>query len=163
MKRICSFTLALLLFLAAAPAPVFARTAAGITGPDSARAGSSLVLTYSVNGDGLYSLMGKITFDPAKLTLSAASGTLSGWDYDITPSDGEVSFLAIDSRMANPVTQAVGFLSLTFTVRAGLSAGTALRVASSGVMCPTPSGTERSRARSPGTRIFLLCRFRRPL
>ncbi len=109
-----------------AAAPVFS-----ISGPGTLRAGDNIKVSVNVNGSGLLAAMGKVTYDASILTYNSTSDNLSGWAIDIEQSSGNITFLAIDDKMAAPINSNKVLFSINFTVKTSVSAGDKVTITAS--------------------------------
>ena len=140
-KRILSLFLALLLLVVMIPLTASA-AGAGLSGPQTVRAGDTITLTFSVNNcSGVIGVEGQISYDSSVLTLVGSPvSQRSGWN--VTLSNGW--FTMFDSTQTNPVNGSATLFTLTFRVNANAAAGKAVQVTASNVVMT--DGTNSSNA-----------------
>ena len=127
MKRLLSLAAVLLLCaglfaMAASAAPA----SATFTGPGTVRAGDTITLTFSLNGSGISGASGTLSYDSNQLTLSGTQQKIgNGWALEWNGSN----FVAYDnsSNMDKPINGNTALFTVTFKVKSGLAAGTAVK------------------------------------
>ena len=126
MKRLISLAAAILLCVT-----LFAVTASAVsanatlTGPGTVRAGDTITLTLNLNGSGLYSASGALSYNSSQLTLvSTAQKIGNGWAVEFNGNN----FVAIDNNLANPIKSNTALFTVTFKVNSSVAVGTKITV-----------------------------------
>lgn len=126
MKRLISLAAAILLCVT-----LFAVTASAVsanatlTGPGTVRAGDTITLTLNLNGSGLYSASGALSYNSSQLTLvSTAQKIGNGWAVEFSGNN----FVAIDNNLANPIKSNTALFTVTFKVNSSVAVGTKITV-----------------------------------
>ena len=126
MKRLISLAAAILLCVT-----LFAVTASAVsanatlTGPGTVRAGDTITLTLNLNGSGLYSASGALSYNSSQLTLvSTAQKIGNGWAVEFSGNN----FVAIDNNLANPIESNTALFTVTFKVNSSVAVGTKITV-----------------------------------
>lgn len=126
MKRLISLAAAILLCVT-----LFAVTASAVsanatlTGPGTVRAGDTITLTLNLNGSGLYSASGALSYNSSQLTLvSTAQKIGNGWAVEFNGNN----FVAIDNNLENPIESNTALFTVTFKVNSSVAVGTKITV-----------------------------------
>jgi len=127
MKRLISLTIALLMCISLLAMTASATSAsATLTGPGTVRAGDTITLTFNLSGSGLYSASGTLSYNSSQLTLTGTSQKIGGnWSVDFNGNN----FVAIDSKLSNPIKNSTALFTVTFKVNSALAVGTKISVA----------------------------------
>ncbi len=102
---------------------------ASVAGPASIRAGSTLTVTFYVNGTGIDAVQGEIRYDASQLTYKSSSGVLKNWVC--TPDGataGKVTFLGYDDTAESPIDGKMQLFKLSFTVKSSVASGSTITV-----------------------------------
>ncbi len=123
MKKRASSLIKLLLVLALVfvllPQRVEAAEA-GLSGSGTVQAGSTVKLTLNVSGSNIMGVTATLDYDSSALEFESYSQLVNGWSMDVNG----VNFLLYG--VSNPINSSTGVVSVTFRVKSGLSAGSAL-------------------------------------
>ena len=127
MKRFISIAVVLLLCVSLFAITASATSAsATLTGPGTVRAGDTITLTFKLSGSGLYSASGTLSYDSSQLTLTGTSQKIGGnWSVDFNGNN----FVAIDTKLSNPIKNSTALFTVTFKVNSSLAVGTKISVA----------------------------------
>jgi len=102
-----------------------AKSSATLTGSTTVRAGDTLVLTFKVNGTGIYGMSGTISYDSNVLTLSSTKQTISDkWAVEFNGNE----MIAYDNNLTSPINSNTSVFTLTFKVKTGVATGTKVAV-----------------------------------
>lgn len=126
MKRLISLTIVLLMCISLLAITASATSAtATLTGSSTVRAGDTITLTFKLSGSGLYSVSGTLSYNSSQLTLVSTSQKIGGnWSVDFNGNN----FVAIDSKLSNPIKNSTALFTLTFKVNSSLAVGTKISV-----------------------------------
>ena len=127
MKRLISLTIVLIMCISLLAITASATSAsATLTGPGTVRAGDTITLTFNLSGSGLYSASGTLSYNSSQLTLTGTSQMIGGnWLVDFNGNN----FVAIDSKLSNPIKNSTALFTVTFKVNSSLAVGTKISVA----------------------------------
>ena len=126
MKRLISLTIVLIMCISLLAITASATSAsATLTGPGTVRAGDTITLTFKLSGSGLYSASGTLSYNSSQLTLTGTSQKIGGnWSVDFNGNN----FVAIDSKLSNPIKNSTALFTVTFKVNSSLAVGTKISV-----------------------------------
>ena len=93
---------------------------AGLSGSGTVQAGSTVKLTLNVSGSNIMGVTATLDYDSSALEFESYSQLVNGWSMDVNG----VNFLLYG--VSNPINSSTGVVSVTFRVKSGLSAGSAL-------------------------------------
>lgn len=128
MRKVLGCLLILSVLLCMAPAALAAGSAS-LSGPDTARAGDTITLTFYAGG-GISGGSGSVSYDPSQLTLQSYASSLSGsWKAEFNGNN----FLFYDDAMSSPITGSKAIFKATFRVNASVTPGTDVTVTVSGI------------------------------
>lgn len=124
------FAAAIILFLSAVPLTASASSATALlTGPNTLRAGDTVTLSFSLNGNGIFGASGTIVYDSNQLTLSGTAQKIaSPWVVEFNGNN----FVAYDNNLSNPINGNKAVFTVTFKVKA-VAVGTGITVSCTGV------------------------------
>ena len=124
-----------LFIIYAVTVPVSATTPVlSISGPATVRTGNTITVSVYLNGTGILSTQGVLSYNSSLLTFQSCSGTLSGWSFDTDGTTaGKVTFLGINDALNSPINSKKQILTISFKVKTGLSTGTNIKVSSQNV------------------------------
>ena len=127
MKRLISLTIVLIMCISLLAITASATSAsATLTGPGTVRAGDTITLTFKLSGSGLYSASGTLSYDASQLTLTGTTQKIGGnWSVDFNGNN----FVAIDTKLSNPIKSSTALFTVTFKVNSSLAVGTKISVA----------------------------------
>lgn len=129
MKAVKKLLVAILLGIICLGATPFMTSAASagasLSGPGTVRAGDTIKINLNVNGSGIFSVSGSVKYDPAVLTLSSATQSIS-WGVSFNNSSGTVRFVANDAAQSSPINGTKTLITMTFTVSSSLAEGSAV-------------------------------------
>ena len=109
--------------------PVSAAGYAGMSGPDTVRAGDTITVSFYAGG-GIFGGSGSLSYDSSLLTLESCYGGLGGsWAVEIAGSN----FVFYDNSMASPLDGAT-VLVATFSVSPSAPTGATIWVNAEGVV-----------------------------
>lgn len=126
MKRGIRFAIVAVLCVCLLSVAAFAASAsASFTGPGTVHAGDTIVLTFYLDGTGLYGVSGSIVYDASLLELAETRQEIGEpWTVQFAGNN----FLAYDNDLTNPIHQNTALFSVIFVVKNDVSAGTELTV-----------------------------------
>ncbi len=99
-----------------------------LTGPGTVRAGDNIKVFVNLNGSGILVAMGKITYDPAKLTYNSTADNLKDWDVSIEQSTGSIVFFVEDKVFEAPINSNKTLFSINFTVKSTAGTGDTISI-----------------------------------
>lgn len=125
MKKMISFTLALVLCVCVLSVCVFAANpSASLTGPDQVRAGDTITLTFTLDGKGLFAVSGTLDYDKDVLELVEAASKKKTWEIELF---GDV-IVAEGKDFEDPVDGKTALFTLKFRVNKNVTTGSAVSV-----------------------------------
>ena len=129
MKRISKLLITLSLCLVMLwPQVAEAAPSASLDGTSSIQAGSDVTLTLKVDGSNIMGVEATLNYDSSVLEYRSYSTSLSGWD--VVPNGSKFVMYGV----SNPINASTSVVSVTFRVKSGLSAGTALSASFSNIV-----------------------------
>ena len=117
------------------PQTALAAPSASLSGDSSIQAGSDVTLTLKVSGSNVMGVEATLNYDSSVLEYRSYSGKLSGWD--VVPNGTKFVMYGV----GNPINSSTSVVSVTFRVKSGLSADTALAPPSATSWCLTVTAT----------------------
>lgn len=101
-----------------------ATTTASLTGPGTVRAGDTIILTFKLNGSGLYGASGTLSYDTNQLTMTGTKQSIaSPWMVEFNGNN----MVAYDNNLSAPINSSKDLFTVTFKVK-NVAAGTAIKV-----------------------------------
>ena len=129
MKHISKIVITLALCLVMLwPQTALAAPSASLSGDSSIQAGSDVTLTLKVSGSNVMGVEATLNYDSSVLEYRSYSGKLSGWD--VVPNGTKFVMYGV----GNPINSSTSVVSVTFRVKSGLSADTALSASFSDIV-----------------------------
>lgn len=129
MKRISKLLITLSLCLVMLwPQVAEAAPSASLDGTSSIQAGSDVTLTLKVDGSNIMGVEATLNYDSSVLEYRSYNTSLSGWD--VVPNGSKFVMYGV----SNPINASTSVVSVTFRVKSGLSAGTALSASFSNIV-----------------------------
>ena len=129
MKHISKIIITLALCLVMLwPQTALAAPSASLSGDSSIQAGSDVTLTLKVSGSNIMGVEATLNYDSSVLEYRSYSGKLSGWD--VVPNGTKFVMYGV----GNPINSSTSVVSVTFRVKSGLSADTALSASFSDIV-----------------------------
>ena len=110
------------------PQTALAAPSASLSGDSSIQAGSDVTLTLKVSGSNIMGVEATLNYDSSVLEYRSYSGKLSGWD--VVPNGTKFVMYGV----GNPINSSTSVVSVTFRVKSGLSADTALSASFSDIV-----------------------------
>ncbi|MDR0314442.1 MAG: cadherin-like beta sandwich domain-containing protein, partial [Oscillospiraceae bacterium] len=134
MKKIISIlSVVMFLVIMILPMSASAITASGsLTGPSTVKQGGSFTVTFSMNGSGIESVNGSLSYDSSKMSLTGTKQIIaSPWTISFTGNN----FLAYDGSDSTAlIKSSKSIFSATFKLKSGVAVGTKISVSVSGVL-----------------------------
>ena len=128
-RRILKTLLTLALcFVLLQPQLAEAAPSASLSGDSSIQAGSDVTLTLKLSGNNIMGVEATLNYDSSVLEYRSYSGKLSGWD--VVPNGTKFVMYGV----GNPINSSTSVVSVTFRVKSGLSADTALSASFSDIV-----------------------------
>ena len=128
-QRITKFLLLFALcLLMLQPQVAEASASASLSGESSIQAGSDVTLTLKISGSNIMGVEATLNYDSSVLEYRSYSGKLSGWD--VVPNGSKFVMYGV----GNPINSSTSVVSVTFRVKSGLSADTALSASFSDIV-----------------------------
>lgn len=131
MKKISSIVLAVVMtVLLLAPVSVSAASASGsLSVPQSARAGDTITVTFTLNGSGIFGVSGALKYDASQVTLTGTSAKIgSPWMVEFNGNN----FVCYDNNLSAPINGTKNIFSATFKINS-VAAGTKITISAVGV------------------------------
>ena len=100
-KYISVFILSALLFVVGFPMTFYASSAkASFTGPGTVRAGDTITVSFQLNGNGVYGISGRLSYDDSQVTLAKVEAKIaSPWVVEFADND----FVIYDNNLSTPI------------------------------------------------------------
>ncbi len=128
-KAVLISTILSFLIAIAIPFPASAASSASLSGPEAIRAGETVTLTFSLNGNGILGVSGMLSYDAGQVTLSETKQLIgSPWTVEFNGNN----FVAYDNDLANPIHGSKALFSVTFKVKS-VAPGTSVKISCTGV------------------------------
>lgn len=127
MKKLAlllTFVMVLTLFVAPASfSASAAQPSASLSGPSELRAGDTVKISFTVNGDDILGFQCMYDFDPAQFSLSVDPKTsITGWTLEHQKETGRI--IVTDESQKNPISGKKTLFTISFKADKNLSAGT---------------------------------------
>jgi len=126
MKKIVFILTAFILLLALLLPMNISATSSSATlkGPDTVRAGDTIVLNFNVNGSGILGASGTLSYDSNQVTLQGTAQKIaSPWAVEFNGKN----FLAYDNNLSNPINSNKTLFTVTFKVKS-VAMGTNIKI-----------------------------------
>lgn len=106
-----------------------ASASASLTGPGTIRAGDTITLSFNLNGSGIFSASGTLSYDSNQVTLTGTTQKIgSPWAVEFNGNN----FVAYDNNLSNPINSNKTLFTVTFKVKS-VAAGTNIKISYTGV------------------------------
>ncbi len=104
-----------------------ASPSATFTGPSTVRAGNTITLTFTLSGEEIYGIQGKLVYDSTQLTLVSQKQLIgSPWKLE-SIGDNSNNIMAYDDELSTPINSSTKLFTVTFKVKQ-LAVGTKVNV-----------------------------------